>query len=57
MSDATVQVYRSGSTRSVFIPERLLGSLRAYCKSVAVVPAQVDLRILISIPFWGRGLP
>ena len=40
------------------IPERSVGSLRVYCNPMAVVAvvAQVDLRILISILFRGRGL-
>ena len=43
---------------SRFIPERWLGSLRVYCKpmAVAVVAMGVDLRILISILFRRRGL-
>ena len=48
------QIYRSGSTRSVFIPERELRSLRVYGKPMAVAVVGVGLRILIQS--YSRGV-
>ena len=59
-SDDTCAGLPLGSTRSVFIPERWVGSLRVYCNPMAVVAVAavvgVDLRILISILFREGGL-